>query len=214
LARTASSALSVSSGLGFLVAWGTVLCAPDLLAVLGGKNQWPSAVALTRILTFAALPKLLQSVLGSTFHAVGNARSMTVSAGIQLLALAPALFFGQRLGGIQGIALGVSLASWLRLAVTCVWLARDFELPLQAQLKSAFPGMSLAAISAVVALPLQYVPVWPWLRLVLSAVVMLTWFVLSWELYRARFDSSHMPSLARPALRMASSAWLRLRRAA
>lgn len=213
LAKTAASALAVSSGVGLLVACGTVVCARDLLTVLGGKNEWPAAVALTRILTFATLPRLLQTVLGSTFHAVGNARTMTMAAGIQLLALVPALLLGQQLGGVQGIAIGVMLACWLRLAITCSWLARDFDLPLAAQAKSTLPGATIAAGSALIALPLQYAPFWPVLRLALSALVMPLCFLGGWELYRARFSVEQMPSLARPALQMARSAWLRLRRA-
>lgn len=212
LAKTAASALKVSSGFGFLVAAGTVVCAKDLLAVLGGKNEWPDAVALTRILTFAALAKLLQNVLGSTFHAVGNARSMTVSAAIQLLGLAPALLVGQQLGGVQGIAVGVALASWLRLVVTSVWLARDFDLPLGLQLKSVLPGMTLGAASALAVLPLQHAPTWPALRLAVSALMLPVCFLAGWELYRARSHDPQMPSLASPALQMARSAWSRLRR--
>lgn len=145
---------------GFLVAGGMALAAPELITLFLGAKWLPMLAAFRLMLIFTMLDPIKLTV-ANLFVAVGKPAQVTQTRLVQLVVLVAGLFALGTPLGITGVALavdimllvGMVLLFWLARPLIPFSLRRLFAVPTGALLVALLLGGAMAALPAVTATP-------------------------------------------------------------
>lgn len=133
-----------------------VFTEPLITTVYGVK--WIGAVAALRFLAVLAVARVMIELVYDFLVAVNRNRANLLLQCIWLVATAPALVFGAKLLGIEGVALGHASVALLILGPAAMWTLRRCGVPLRPLLRSvARPLTGAVAMAAAALLTLRFV---------------------------------------------------------
>lgn len=180
-------ALQSISTLTWLLATVAWVFTPEIFAAIDGGPQWERAQPIFRALFPFALIRGLNGNLGNILIVAGRPQDVTRAAGLQLLLMLPAMYFGFEAGGTTGIALGLGILCGLTHVVHLVQLSKATELNLwRLTLSVLLPGLPVVPVillrHQIPALPIA--PIW---TLCVGSAAAAIIFVGLWELLALPF---------------------------
>jgi O-antigen/teichoic acid export membrane protein len=192
-----SRALSFSHFVGIGLASLLVLFADDLILLISGGGQaWKDATYVVIGLTPFTASRMQNQVVGPLFFASGKPKVIAMVSGLQLVLMLPALWVGEKLAGLLGVAVAMSLLSVMG-GVLVGNLARlHFGISALDQLRSLPRALAAAALAGGA--------LYPWLsghdagglRFMMGTLAMGTLYVMAWELSLRLFPPPRGQSLS------------------
>lgn len=150
-----------------------VILAPEIVKVVLGA-QWAEVIVPLQILAIGVLPQVSYKIDNSVARALGAVYERSLRDGIYMVAIVIGSWVGLR-WGLAGVAFGVLGAVILNSLMAMQMSLRLLECSLMEYIKAQIPGVVLAIVTAIVALPTRSLLLSngspDWFILIVSALV-------------------------------------------